>query len=155
VKRGGAIRNAAVVDVDGLTSTSTPPSTSTSTPADGCFPPEVNAQGQTSTLPADDSSQVLVDGIMIVDVDLIVDRKRCRRPRRTTSSPPSRLDVDRCALRASTARQAVEVDGGVRRLRTASLPSTSTTAVKVKAQVDVHRTLAHLRQGSNPLINAF
>jgi len=26
--------------------------------------------------------------------------------------------------------------------------------VKVKAQVDVHRTLAHLRQGPNPLIDS-
>ncbi len=31
--------------------------------------------------------------------------------------------------------------------------STSTTAVNVKAQVDVHRTLAHLWQGPNPLID--
>jgi hypothetical protein len=35
---------------------------------------------------------------------------------------------------------------------TSTATSTSTTAVNVKAQVDVHRTLAHLRQGSNPLI---
>jgi hypothetical protein len=33
---------------------------------------------------------------------------------------------------------------------TSTATSTSTTAVNVKAQVDVHRTLAHLRQGPNP-----
>jgi hypothetical protein len=91
-----------------------------------------DVDGLTSTSMSDDSSQLLVDGIVIVDVDLIVDRKRCRR--RTTLSPPSRLDVDRCALPASTERgKAVEVDGGVGRLRTASLPSTSTPEVKVHA----------------------
>jgi hypothetical protein len=36
---------------------------------------------------------------------------------------------------------------------TSTATSTSTTAVNVKAQVDVHRTLAHLRQAPNPLID--
>jgi hypothetical protein len=35
----------------------------------------------------------------------------------------------------------VEVDGGVRGLRIASLPSSSTRAVKVKAQVNVNREI--------------
>ena len=35
---------------------------------------------------------------------------------------------------------------------TSTATSSSTTAVKVEVKVDVRRTLAHLRQGSNPLI---
>jgi hypothetical protein len=99
---------------------------------------ERRPQRRRSRSTSDDSSQILVGGIAIVhvDVDLIVDRARCRRRRRTTLSPPSRLDVDRRALRASTEPgKAVEVDGGVRRPRTASLPSTST--VEVDVEVDL------------------
>ena len=36
---------------------------------------------------------------------------------------------------------------------TSTATSTSTTAVNVKAQVDVHRTLAYLRQDPNPLMD--
>ena len=36
---------------------------------------------------------------------------------------------------------------------TSTAKSTSTTTVNVKAHVDVHRPLAHLGQGPNPLID--